>query len=104
MNYNQTDFTKSCGTHLQGIVDIDFARLEEIFGEAYRIEDDGGKVDAEWCIEFDDGTVATIYNYKDGVNYLGDSEGLAVEDITEWHIGGRSPRSLELILDAISEA
>ena len=58
---------------------------------------DGYKVDAEWILRVSEvnseGSIVyqfpmTIYNYKDGRNYLGD-RGLEVEDITNWHIGGR---------------
>lgn len=47
------------------------------------------KVDAEWNIKFEDGTVATIYNWKNGKNYLGDV-GLELMDIRRWHVGGYS--------------
>jgi hypothetical protein len=43
------------------------------------------KVDAEWVIEFDDGAVVTIYNYKDGPAYTGEGE---VDYLTNWHVGG----------------
>jgi hypothetical protein len=82
------------GTHLQGYVITTFAKLIEIFGEP--MEGDGYKVDAEWGIEFDDGSVATIYNYKDGKNYCGD-EGLDVKDISDWHIGGLDKSVVEKI-------
>jgi hypothetical protein len=59
--------------------------LVKVFGEPNCVGD-GYKTDAEWCISVD-GKVATIYNYKNGKNYLGD-EGYDVEEITTWHIGG----------------
>ena len=73
------------GTSLAGHIDISYAELVERLGPS--TETDGYKVDAEWLLRFEDGTVATIYNYKTGRNYLG-SDGLAVEDIRDWHIGG----------------
>jgi hypothetical protein len=53
-------------------------------------------VDAEWEIEFEDGKVATIYNYKDGKNYNGKS-GLPKRKITDWHIGGYSKDVMERV-------
>jgi len=75
------------GGSLQGYINISYAKLVEALGEPG--ESDGYKTDAEWSVEFVGGDIASIYNYKDGRNYLGE-EGLAVEDITEWHIGGTS--------------
>ncbi len=75
------------GTCLQGYVDISYARLVELLGEPSC--GDGYKVDAEWVILFGSGAVATIYNYKDGVNYNG-KNGTAVEQLRDWHIGGNS--------------
>jgi hypothetical protein len=61
---------------------------------------DSYKTDAEWVIEFEDGTVATIYNWKDGKNYCGES-GLDVSEITEWHIGGCRPHVETWVVDYI---
>ena len=76
------------GTSLKGYIGCDYATLVEVFGKEHS-DGDGYKVDAEWCLQFSNGVVATIYNYKDGVNYCGE-DGLLVEDITDWHIGGKS--------------
>ena len=76
------------GTSLKGYVNTDYSTLVEVFGPPHS-DGDGYKVDAEWCLQFSNGVVATIYNYKDGQNYCGE-DGLLVEDITEWHIGGKS--------------
>lgn len=74
-------------THLQGYVNADYATLCEVFGKPQ--EGDGCKVDAEWWVRFDDGLVATIYNWKNGLNYMG-ARGTPVEQIDVWHIGGHS--------------
>lgn len=76
------------GTSLKGYIDFDYYDLVEIFGKEHS-DGDGYKVDAKWGLQFSNGVVATIYNYKDGKNYCG-AEGLDKEDITEWHIGGKS--------------
>ena len=75
------------GTHLQGLINIDYDKLVKLFGLPIQLGSDGYKIDSEWVLKFDDGKIATIYNWKDGHNYLG-RYGKDVEDITEWHIGG----------------
>jgi len=76
-------------TFLQGYIETTYQRLVEVFGEPFTDYDSFDISDAEWAMEFDDGQIATIYNYKDGKNYLG-GRGLKVENITDWHIGGRT--------------
>ena len=80
------------GTSLQGYVDgqVGFPRLVEIFGEPLGA---GDKTLAEWVVRFEDGTIATIYDWK---NY-----GMRREDVTSWHIGGHDKRAADLINDLI---
>lgn len=85
--------SESC---LQGFVDVSYAKLTETFGEP-NAGGDGDKVDAEWVLKGPDGFV-TIYNYKDGKNYCG-SNGLDVENITDWHIGGKDSKAVQAIAD-----
>lgn len=82
------------GTSLVGYVNTTYSKLFEKFGEP--TDGDGHKFDAEWEIEFSDGEVATIYNWKNGKGYKG-SEGLDVVDITKWHIGGFNKSVVERI-------
>ena len=86
------------GTALVGTITVSYARLIRVFGEPTS-EGDWIKMDACWEILTPEGP-ATIYNWKDGGNYLGDG-GLAVEDIEEWHIGGFSPEVIPWIIDAL---
>lgn len=74
------------GSGVAGYIDISYAELVEVLGEPG--PSDEYKVDAEW--ELTDGTSgATLYNYKDGVNYNGPS-GTPTENIRDWHIGGNA--------------
>ena len=73
------------GTSLQGYVEVSFERLVAMFGKPH--ESDGYKVDAEWDIRLGDGTIATIYNWKNGTNYCG-HEGLPASQMIDWHVGG----------------
>ena len=89
------------GTSLKGYVTADYNVICRVFGEP--TESDGYKVDAEWMIEFSDGKIATIYNWKNGKNYCG-SAGLNVEDIKEWHIGGHCHESASRIKTLLSDS
>ena len=85
-------FSAFNGTSLQGYINVDYKTLCKVFGKE-TCNGDGYKVDAEWLLQFNDGVVATIYNYKDGKNYCG-ARGLAKSKITDWHVGGRSARAV----------
>ena len=87
------------GTSYIGKIVADYSLLLEKFGEPSDSYDDY-KSDAEWYIEFEDGTVATIYNWKDGKNYCGE-DGLLVEEIKEWHIGGNTHYAVYWIEDYV---
>ena len=81
---------------LQGYLnDVTYKEIVSVFGSP-NAESDGYKTDAEWEIKFDDGTYATIYNWKNGKNYCGKS-GTPKTKITEWHIGGNNQKAVERI-------
>jgi len=75
------------GTSYQGEIRITYQDLVKTLGRPNG-KTDGYKIDAEWEIKTPFG-MATIYNWKDGKNYLGPT-GQALTDITEWHIGGHT--------------
>lgn len=89
------------GTSLQGYITATYAELVELFGQPHDFFDDF-KCDAEWYVEFDDGTVATIYNWKNGRNYCG-PDAPAVEDITSWNIGGLTEAALDRVLEVSTD-
>jgi len=100
-----TKFTKTRDindTHLQGNVGATYHELVEIFGEPTRYEPDEyeNKIDALWAIKFEDGTVATIYNYKNGLNYLG-AVGKRVSEISMWNVGGLDERAVTMVNDEV---
>ena len=98
LTHNEKEINVS-GSSLVGYVNTTYSKLVEKFNEPTNA--DGYKIDAEWKIEFPDGEIATIYNYKDGKNYNG-SEGLEVEEITEWHIGGFNDSVVERIIKILN--
>lgn len=86
------------GTCLQGYITCPFEKLVETFGNP--MTGDFDKTDAEWNITFDDGTIATIYNWKNGKNYCGD-EGQEIAEITDWNIGGNSKNACAEVYSAV---
>jgi len=95
--HNTTDIPFE-NTWLQGYIETPFSVLKDFFGQPH--DGDQYKVDAEWDIKFQDGTVATIYNWKNGKSYNGPT-GLDVQDMEVWHIGGNSERSVDLIQEVL---
>jgi hypothetical protein len=86
------------GTSLQGYINSNYGTLVELFG--HPTESDGYKVDWEWELRFEDGTVATIYNWKNGPNYCG-RDGLQCDQVTEWHIGGHVRNALYYVQEVL---
>lgn len=86
-------------SHLQGYVEVSYADLVKTFGEPFY--GDGYKSDAEWKVCFEDGTRATIYNWKNGKNYCGDN-GLETHRINEWHVGGYEKKAVQRVQEALN--
>jgi len=90
MEININDFTTNnidpTGTSLRGHLIACYTDLILKLGEPTNDFDDS-KSDAAWHIRWNDGVIATIYNWKNGKNYRG-SQGLKTEDILNWNIGG----------------
>jgi hypothetical protein len=85
VNNDEPHFAR--GTGLVDYLSVSYKKLVSVFGEP-NAENDGYKTDAEWVI-FTPAGIATIYNYKTGKNYLKDA-GTPIDEITDWHIGGRN--------------
>ena len=81
------------GTCLQDQVYAPYYKLVKKFGEPNGIPDN--KTDVEWHIQTPHG-VATVYNWKNGKSYCGES-GLEIHEIDEWHIGGHNKESARWI-------
>lgn len=100
MQFRQTTVEKASMSSLCGYVTAPYSKLVEVFGNPTS-NGDQYKTDVEWILAFNDGTVATIYNWKNGPNYCGD-HGMPVEKMTEWHVGGFSDRALRLVESALA--
>lgn len=96
MRYQKTNSIKANGTHLQGYVESTFDEIVEVFGkpndgpDAYYLD----KTTCEWVIEFEDGTVATIYDWK-----------MCETPYNKyyWHIGGFNEKATELIQKVVAD-
>ena len=95
-------FEDTGGTYLQGHIDTTYENIVSVLGKQHHNGDDY-KTDAEWNIKFEDGTIATLYNWKNGKNYCGD-EGCELEEITEWNIGGHNPRARDLLFSLLNKS
>jgi hypothetical protein len=84
------------GTWLQGHTTPTTRRkLSAVFGDPIEFEE-GGKVNIEWGIKFDDGTLATIYDWK---RYEQGTHALDEEMI--YNIGGISPEAVARVEEAL---
>lgn len=86
MKFNAiTDPSVFYPTHLVGYVRSTRRALEEQFGRPMTFSkfDSDGKVTTEWLIEFEDGVIATIYDWK---RY--EIGAPALDEVYDWHIGG----------------
>lgn len=95
---NFEDIDETC---LQGEIRVTYNRLVEVLGEP-NCDGDGYKVQKEWMIKFEDGTVATIYDWKEGENYNGHGQGTHYTNVTNWHVGGHKPASLYRVQEALN--
>jgi len=89
------------GTCLQDYIEVSYDKIVEKYGEP--TVGDGYKIDANWVIEWSDGKVGTIYNWKNGINYLGE-DGLETHKIKEWNIGGMDKTVAKRIRDDLLNA
>ena len=82
-------------TSFRGYVRATMRELHTAFGEPTFFYP-GDKVTVEWRVRFENGTFATIYDYKrydDGVPDM--------DEVYEYHVGGANDNSLILVLDAV---
>ena len=89
----KVDRAVGSNTHLVGYFNGTRQNIESIFGApTFTTSDKYEKVTAEWGILFEDGTEATIYDWK---RY---DQGTPEQDeMYEWHIGGKDSRAVHLV-------
>jgi len=73
------------------------ADLQIILGAPNHTSDHHDKVQNEWELELEDGTIFTVYDWKEYRRYTD-------KETIEWHIGGRSQKDTFVAQDALVEA
>lgn len=81
------------GTWRVGLVGATYADLVMAFGEP--MESGDISTNFEWYIKFDDGTIATVYDY----NMVA-----PCYDAMQWHVGGKVGHAATLVASAILRA
>lgn len=88
-------FTKDAlvdGASFKGDFYAYYHEILEVFGEpdhGPNGKNGDGKITCEWALEFEDGTVATIYDWKEPETPMG---------MYSWHIGGKSYDAVDRVL------
>ena len=79
-------------TSYKGSLTTPYGQLIQVFGEPDHGPNDLDldKITCEWMLKFEDGTIATIYDWKTGRTPMGQYE---------WHIGGHSSDAVDRILE-----
>jgi hypothetical protein len=84
------------GTYLQGYITCSYDDLVTVFGKQHT-KGDCYKTSCEWAFEFEDGTIATIYDWKQNVNYCGKKDGIHYSEVIDWNVGGNRIKAVEYI-------
>ena len=85
------DFSAANMTSLQGYITTDYATLVATFGEGLG---GGDKTTQEWIIVGEDGTVATVYDWKEYETPMYEYN---------WHIGGMSKLAVARVESAFRQ-
>lgn len=83
MNYKKATTKDTVGTSFKGDLKTTYNILIDTFGKPH--ETDLDKIQAEWRFKFEDGTVATIYDWKEYET--------PINNVTDWHVGGNSKKA-----------
>jgi len=94
MNFTKTADTNR--TSLKGEFRATYAQLVEVFGqpEIGPNADIDGKVTCEWTFKFEDDSVASIYDWKEGETPMGEYS---------WHVGGHSFNAYMNVTDVFEQ-
>ena len=93
------------GTLRQGHIRVPFSKVAEVFGPPSR-GTQGDQTAFAWAVTFEDGTVATIYDFKASSLY-GEPDAptpdeMIASEFEDWHVGGFSKDALFRVLEVLS--
>lgn len=91
------DSSLGAGTSLRGYVTTTLGKLIDTFGQP-EYYGEGDKVTVDFSILFDDGTVATIYDWK---RYEMGTP--ALDEVFQYNIGGHSLEAVILVKQALGQ-
>lgn len=97
----KVDQKRIVGKGYVGQIKTNYNILVEKFGKPG--PGDGYKISVEWVLEFTDGTIAAIYDWKIGIDYLGAGEGILPKDNKLWNIGGGKTWAAVLVHAVVKE-
>lgn len=84
------------GTSLKGYIKATLEQLYDAFDDAHIFRPNSlEKVQIEWRLKFEDGTIATIYDWKKN-GYIPYSD-----ELVEWNIGGHTSEAVNLVRQAL---
>jgi hypothetical protein len=84
--------TSADGTSLKGYLFTTYENLVNLLGQPLGGSADG-KTTCEWILEFDDGSVATIHDWKTGNT---------PKEPYRWSIGGKTAKVIKLVEKALN--
>jgi len=79
------------GTSLMGYVTTSYSRLCDVFGDPCRRN--GDKIKVEWSLRFEDGTRASVYDWKEDEIPMGNYQ---------WHIGGDRRSAVDRVQECLA--
>jgi hypothetical protein len=94
MNITKATPEQVNGTSKQGRFSATFKQMVEAFGHPEEVENDD-KITVEWNLKFEDGTIATIYDYY---GLLRDPKGGFL-----WNIGGHTEQAWKNVANTIGK-
>ena len=93
--FKKVPSSKANGTSYKGEVETYYHKLLEVFGKPTVTSTNvWDKVTCEWVIQFEDGLIATVYDWKVGETPM---------DLYDWHIGGTSSEVVKRIIDLVGQ-
>ena len=92
--FTQAELSEIQGTRLMGRINSNYEELVTAFGLPHHVQYNrtGDKSTCEWVLRFEDGTIATIYDYKTNTTPT---------DQYDWHVGGHSLKALDHVTNIL---